>query len=509
MVRKYKPISTRGKYGEQNLADALKAVQEGMALIRASKNFGVPARTLRRHRDGAVSGPGLIRLGPVETVLPSHVEQEMHDHIQYMEKAMYGLTTDDVRRLAFDIAEAYKLNHPFNMEIQRAGKDWLQGFFSRYPDLSIRQPQGTNLSRAIAFNRPKVQQFFDVYGEILQTAPFLPNRIWNMDETGITNVHKPGKIIASRGVRQVSKITSGERGKTVTVICAMSASGVYLPPMLIFPRKRMVDSLMHGAPPQSIGCCSPNGWTDSDLFVKWLMHFIQFTNSSKQSQHVIILDGHHSHKSLAAINVARDHGIHLITLPPHSTHKMQPLDRTYFKSLKAAYNLEADSWMIGNPGKRISFPDMAGIFGKAFLRSATPDKAIQGFKSCGIWPYDANIFTDEDFAAANVTDEILVDRPETQLHASNAVELPTTSGHLQPTETRPDPSSIENLLTVDVGLPGNLVHPLEESPPAVTISTAELKSSDATTEQVDIERPSCSTERGWSLLLYRVISMLD
>lgn len=167
----------------------------------------------------------------------------------------------------------------------------------------------------------------------------------------------------------------------------------------------MVETLMAGAPPQSLGCCSASGWTDSTLFVKWLQHFVQFTNSSQESQHVIVMDGHHSHKTLAAINYARESGIHLITLPPHSTHKMQPLDRTYFKSLKSSYNLAADSWMTGHFGKRISFFNMAGIFGQAFLRSATPDKAIRGFQVCGLWPFDENVFTDDDFAAAAVTEE--------------------------------------------------------------------------------------------------------
>jgi len=95
-----------------------------------------------------------------------------------------------------------------------------------------------------------------------------------MDETGVSTVHQPSKIIASRGSRQVSNITSGERGSTVTVICAMNATGVYLPPVLIFPRKRMLDALMNGAPPQSVGYCSASGWTDSSLFVQWLEHFV-------------------------------------------------------------------------------------------------------------------------------------------------------------------------------------------------------------------------------------------
>ena len=62
----------------------------------------------------------------------------------------------------------------------------------------------------------------------------------------------------------------------------------------------------------------------------WLKHFTNTTTASINKQ-VIILDGHHSHKTLEAINYARAHGITLITLPPHSTHKMQPLDITFFK----------------------------------------------------------------------------------------------------------------------------------------------------------------------------------
>ena len=61
--------------------------------------------------------------------------------------------------------------------------------------------------------------------------------------------------------------------------------------------------------------------------------------------------------------------------------------------------------MTSHPGKRISFYDMAAIFGTAFLRSATVEKAANGFKACGLWPLDDNIFGDDEFAAAAVTDE--------------------------------------------------------------------------------------------------------
>ena len=89
-------------------------------------------------------------------------------------------------------------------------------------------------------------------------------------------------------------------------------------------------------------------------------------------------------KTLTAVNFARDHGIHLLTLPPHSTHKMQPLDRSYFKALKCAYNAAAGSWMVAIPGRQIIAYEMAAFFGKAFTRTATPDKVVRGLL-CQLW----------------------------------------------------------------------------------------------------------------------------
>lgn len=84
---------------------------------------------------------------------------------------------------------------------------------------------------------------------------------------------------------------------------------------------------------------------------------------------------------------------------------MQPLERTYFKSLKCAYRSECDSWTVANPAKRISFFNVAAIFGRAFLKTASPDKAVRGFEVCGLWPFNENVLTEEDFVATKVTEE--------------------------------------------------------------------------------------------------------
>ena len=69
------------------------------------------------------------------------------------------------------MAQKAGIMHPFSHTLKMAGKGWLSGFMSRYPNLSIREPQGTNLSRAVGFNKPKVQQFLIVYREVLESHP--------------------------------------------------------------------------------------------------------------------------------------------------------------------------------------------------------------------------------------------------------------------------------------------------------------------------------------------------
>jgi len=87
-----------------------------MPLIRASKEYSIPARTLRRHRDKKVQTPGSVNLGRHVPALPAEVEHELHEHIKSMEKSLYGLTVRDVQRLVFDVAEHSGVQHPFNRE---------------------------------------------------------------------------------------------------------------------------------------------------------------------------------------------------------------------------------------------------------------------------------------------------------------------------------------------------------------------------------------------------------
>ena len=148
------------------------AMKNGQSLKAASRVYGVPTRTLRRHRDAKVLRPGFAIFGRHKSVFPAEYEQLLMQQIVAMEQAFYGLTTLDLRRLAFELAEKMQLKHPFSQHQRMAGCEWLRAFLKRNPQLSIRSPQATGISRVVGFNKPKVDKFFQVYGDELAKHKF-------------------------------------------------------------------------------------------------------------------------------------------------------------------------------------------------------------------------------------------------------------------------------------------------------------------------------------------------
>lgn len=168
---------------------------------------------------------------------------------------------------------------------------------------------------------------------------FNPANIYSCDETGIAvNPKSQSKVVARKGRRQVGGKTSAKRGKTVTAELCFSATGVYLPPMLIFPRVEVSNDFLKGKPPNAWAEFHKSGWMEKDTFTKWFEWFIQQTHASPENPVILLFDGHGSHvKNLQVSRLARKNGVWLLCFPPHSTHKMQPLDVGFLRPLSLEY----------------------------------------------------------------------------------------------------------------------------------------------------------------------------
>jgi hypothetical protein len=139
----------------------------------------------------------------------------------------------------------------------------------------------------------------------MEKHKFVESEIFNADETGISAVQKPVKMLGPKGQKQVGAAISWEQGKNVTVVCAVSASRNFVPPVLIYPRWRMSPQLQKGGPVSAIYSCSKNGWINVDLFFHWLQHLKNCVRPSSDDPVLLILDNHASHISLCICNYCR------------------------------------------------------------------------------------------------------------------------------------------------------------------------------------------------------------
>lgn len=404
-------------------------IEEQMSLRKCAERTGIKFQTLQRYvTKQKTAGIGTnIRLTPnyaCRRIFTLEQEATVEEYAVTCAKMCYGKSRKDLRCIAYEVAIANQINVPENWHTnKKAGLEWLLGFMSRHPNLSIRQPEGCSLSRATSFNRHNVDQFFNNLENILNRTPEFADgtRIFNLDETATTTVQKPRKIIAKKGIKQVSSATSGERGILVTTCCVISASGNFIPPVMVFPRKKFKEHMLNGAPSATLGLAHSTGWMTTELFVHVMKHFIHHTASSLEHPSLLIMDSHETHLSVEVLILAKKHGVTVLTLPPHCSNKLQPLDLSVFFSFKSHYNTAIESWLLRNSGRPITIYDIASCVGVAFEKSMTPRNITSGFKKSGIYPFDKHVFTDDDFIVSSVTDRALPEDPMVA-HGSNDAE---------------------------------------------------------------------------------------
>lgn len=410
-------------------------VENGESKRSVAKSVGMAESTFRKRLKRTTAA---IKLGRYDITFTQEMEEELCSYIKTIDNMFYGLTSRALRSLAFEFAEKNKLEHRFDKTSKMAGKGWLRGFLKRHKDVTLRQPTATSLARAVGFNKPQCKRFYDNLSQLMKKYNFPPHAIYNMDESGFSTVpNKPPKVFSTKGKKCVNKISSAERGTNVTVVCAMSASGQYIPPAFIYPRKRMKAELLDGAPPSSIGMVSDSSFINQELFADYATHFRDHVKPTKEQPVLLIMDNHTSHCSIAAIDFFRENNIMALTLPPHSSHRMQPLDRCFFSPLKKFYSNECEKWLTNHPGRVITVYQIASIFAPAYFKAATITNAVEGFKVTGICPFNNDVFTEADFMATYVTErENLatvttgVEAPLIQLDvADNSMSVTDTQAH--------------------------------------------------------------------------------
>lgn len=294
--------------------------------------------------------------------------------------------------MAYQYAVKHNVNFPSGWEeYGKAIKDWFYGFMKRHTILSLRKPAPLSIFRAKGFSTNLFANLMSVYD--------------NIDETGFPTVPpKPGKVIAEKGSR-VGKAAGAERGTNVSMCIGVSASGQSIPPFFLFPRKNWKSMYMDNATPGAVGFANDSGYMTRPNFIEFFEHFIKHTYASKDDPILLIMDNHSSHLSVDVIDLAKENGITIVTLPPHCSHRMQPLDQGVFGPVKHYYEDECDLWSKANAGRSIELHHVVCLVDKAMRRGLTQSNIRNSFERTGICPLNRSKFTEDQFVAAKVTGE--------------------------------------------------------------------------------------------------------
>ena len=228
-------------------------------------------------------------------------------------------------------------------------------------------------------NKEVISEYFHLLTEVLTENKLLdlPSRIYNVDETGIAlDGHAP-RVVAKRGQKKVRYRTTGNK-KQVTVIACVNASGQCIPPFVIFDAKRLNMQWRKGEVVGTAYGLSQKGWVDSELFRGWLSeHFLVHAVGARPF--LLLLDGHSSHYQPELIAHAREFGVIIFCLPPHTTHESQPLDASVFRSLKQNWQHACHNFIQSNPSLAITKNQFSGLFSEAWGKTMNPVTICSGF----------------------------------------------------------------------------------------------------------------------------------
>lgn len=126
------------KYNQQQLKEAVNSIKnEGRTIYKASKETGIPWSTLKRYLEREEDS---VRKMGRPYALPSDLELRLYNYIIEMQELGFGLTVFQIRKYAYDLAEATGRENFLPSAKRIASKWWWNSFKARY-NLCLRVPE--------------------------------------------------------------------------------------------------------------------------------------------------------------------------------------------------------------------------------------------------------------------------------------------------------------------------------------------------------------------------------
>jgi len=375
-------------YTESDIQHAITAYRTGeFTSIRAcSRAFNIPYPTLQHRIAGRLPRPishehRQILSNAEERTLVRWITQLTNTGFPAPPVLAIKMA-EEIRRSRYQLASV-----PPSYD-RPIGKSWLDRFRKRHSEIQgvwTRKIEGV---RHKALSLEVVKTWFEAVTEVRFRYQHPPDHIYNMDESGFA-VGESQSSRALVNIREKSswKVISG-RQEWITAIECVSASGKAIPPLIIFKAKHTNTAWIPTYTPADWRFSTSNsGWTSNSHAYEWLTTVFEPSTRPVDStlRRLLIMDGHGSHITANVIAFCMKHAIDLLILPPHTSHKLQPLDVSIFAPLKRALAAETDAGSRLDSG-RIQRVEWTEMYIRARKRAFTTSNIVSGWKATGLEP---------------------------------------------------------------------------------------------------------------------------
>jgi hypothetical protein len=368
---------------------AYRAVKSGsMNIHSAAVRFGVPRMTLSDRVKGKVK---MDAKWGNKTALTAEEENSLVSYIEYMAKRGFPLTIPLVSGFAWCIPKQRGKGDVFT----KCGptKRWWQGFQKRHPQLRLRSPDSLDRGRASMGNVYSLREYFALLKDTLDYNDLhsKTHLIFNCDEAAI-NLNKSAgqRVVVPKDQKQAHGISSATN-EHVTVHCCVNTAGGTIPPMVIFKK-----TYHKKGPVNATYAVSDTGFMDQELYFQWFQKtFLKYALPERPL--LLIHDGASSHMSWPLIQSAIANDVIILCLPPKTTHITQPLDEAVYRKMKIVYRkMKIEAAKIMSQAKLIKSDlwvakrNVSAMFKLIYELSFTMRSITEGFRKCGIYPFDPN-----------------------------------------------------------------------------------------------------------------------
>ncbi|KAG5881252.1 hypothetical protein JTB14_032964 [Gonioctena quinquepunctata] len=282
----------------------------------------------------------------------------------------------------------------------------MEKFLNRHKDdLSKRISQSIKQSRA-KIDHTTINGYFDNLSKVLKDVH--PEGIVNYNETNFTDDPGHIKVIVRKQSKRAEKVMDTSKSST-SVMFSCSASGVMLPPYIVYKADHLWSTWIEGGPPNTRYNRIHSGWFNTNIFEDWFMKIaLPYFTSLPPGRKVLIGDNLASHISLEVITTCENSNISFVLLSPNSTHLKQPLDVSVLP-VKIKWRQVLKDWKAKN--RRVIKKDVFPRLLRQCLESINVKNSQNiksGFEATGIAPIDRQ--------------KILQKLPKTQDFAATAEE---------------------------------------------------------------------------------------